>query len=140
MSIKVKGADRLLKKLKRLEKKDAAAAQRKAAAAGGRAMAKVIRPEVPKDEGVTRKATTFKTVGRGRNAGAIAGADMAKLTEGEARPSNVDHLLEYGHVTPEGIFVPPSGYFRRTAPQATAAGEAAYIAKLSDEIGKALSR
>lgn len=129
--ITVKGAEHLMRALNRLTTKVARKHNRAATRSAVGAMAKIIKPEVPKDEGVTRAATTYKVFGKGLNVGGVVGADIAKMQAGEERPYNVDWLVEMGHVAPDGTFVPPSGYMRRTAPSALARGERVYADRLA---------
>jgi HK97 gp10 family phage protein len=138
--VKMRGFDKLLKKLNRLAKSDARAAQRKATRAGTSVLLKAVRAETPKDDGALRRAQTSKVVAKGTGASGIVGADVAKLESDERRPSNVDWLVEYGHVAPDGTFVPPSGHMRRAADQAMPQAEAAYVARLKSEIERAASR
>lgn len=137
MSIKIKGADRLLKRLADAPK-EARKAQRKATTVAGRAMAAELRPYVPVDEGILRKATSFKTFGKGDSMTAIAGADLKKLTPDKSRPSNVDYLVEFGHVSPNGIFIAPRPYLRNHAAAINQAGLSAYISALSAAVKAAI--
>lgn len=136
MSImKIKGADKLMKRIERLEKKDAKNAMRAAIRAGTAIILKAVKAATPVDEGVLRRMQTSKVKLRGLGGFGVVGADVAKLRGDAKRPSNIDHLVEYGHTTPEGKVVPPSGYMRKASEQAMPAAEAAFIAKLKEKIG-----
>lgn len=120
--LQMKGFKELQKILQTYEKKTAKAAMRKAVRAGTTIIKSAIKAETPVDEGLLKKAQDMKVGNKGDNFYGVAGADVAKLkTAHEAdhdRPTNIDHLVENGHVAPDGRFVPPSGYMRRAAAEA----------------------
>lgn len=133
--IKTRGLDALLRKLDRLPKTGAKRAMRKAVRAGTTVLLKAVRQSTPKDEGVLRKMQASKVYGRALSFMGIIGADADKLNEKlDARPSNIDWLVEEGHTTPGGTFVPPSGYMSRASREAIPPAHAAYTAKLKAEI------
>src|SRR5690606_8106938 len=134
VSVKTKGFDKLLRKLNALSKTGARRAQRKAVRAGTAVLLKAVKAATPKDEGVLRRAQASKVTGRGLSIAGIVGADVAKLEADERRPSNIDWLVEEGHVAPDGTFVPPSGYMSKASAEAMPRAEAAYRAKLAEEI------
>ena len=138
MSLKIKGMDKLLKKLARLEKGGARRAMRKATVAGTTVLRTAVRAAVPVDEGLLKKATSSRVSGKGNRMTGRVGADVAKLKSANAsdssRPTNIDHLVEFGHVGPDGSFVPPSGYMRQSSAAAMPAAEAKYVSKLAEEI------
>lgn len=134
MSTQVKGLEKLLKKLDRLEKQGATRAMRKATRAGTTVLGRAVKASTPVDEGNLKRAQATKVSGRGLSMSGRAGADVGKLEADERRPTNIDWLVEYGHVAPDGTFIPPSGYMRRAETSAMPAAEAAYIAKLTAEI------
>ncbi len=136
--VQLKGVKELKAKLARLEKQAARKAVRAGARAGTKVLLDALRPHVPVDKGILRREQTSKVMGKGLDVGGIVGADQTKLDNTEGRPSNIDWLVEYGHVTPDGIFVPPSGYVRRTAASAMPAAEKAATARMKEEIEKAL--
>lgn len=143
----MRGFDQLHKKLARLArsgaKSGAARAQRKAVRAGTTVLAKAVRAAVPTDEGVLKRMQASRVSGRGLRASGRVGADVDKLKAAESegkRPSNIDWLVEEGHVAPDGTFVPPSGYMRRAAASAMPAAMAAYAAKLAEEIEREAAR
>jgi HK97 gp10 family phage protein len=136
MSIQIKGAEKLQKKLDQLAKKDARKALRAATRAGTAALLKGVKREVPVDEGDLKRAQTSKVTGRGSNLNGIVGADVAKLKDGESkgRPSNIDHLVEFGHVATDGTFVPPSGYVRRGSAQSLPTAQQKFASVLKDKL------
>lgn len=141
--MKLKGFDKLQRKLERLERRGAKSAMRKATRAGTTVLLKAVRAATPKDEGLLRKMQASKVSGRGLSMAGIVGADVDKLKAAEStgqRPSNIDHLVEYGHTAPDGTFIPPSGYMRRAADSAMPAAEAAYRNKLAQEIEREAAR
>lgn len=146
--IEIQGMERLKKKLNRLERRSAKAVVRKSARAGGAILLKGVRASVPVNEGLVKKMMTLKVSNRGLSATSIVGADVAKLQNAanapeespEFRPSNIDHLLEYGHTNPDGSFTPPTGFMRYAADAYMPAAEAAYVAKAASEIEKEASR
>jgi hypothetical protein len=138
-AMKVKGADQLLRRLDNLTKQGASRALRKATRAGTTVLGKAVRQAVPVDKGLLKKAETTKVTAKRNRAWGGAGADVAKLNEqaessAGKRPTNIDHLVESGHVAPDGTFVPPSGFMRRAAATAMPAAEAAFSNKLASEI------
>lgn len=145
MSTTLRGFDKLLRKLEGLERKGAKRAMRKATRAGTAVLLKAVKKATPKDEGVLRKMQTSKVYGRGLSMAGIVGADVAKLQAAESdprnpRPSNIDHLVEEGHVAPDGTFVPPTGYMRRAADSAMPAAAAKYTQVLAAEIEREASK
>lgn len=156
--IEIKGMKQLIKKLDRVTGSAARRITRAAVKAGGNVLLRAIKPATPKDQGVLRRAQTVKLSGKRRtNARAVVGAEVTKMTVGtgrkstserskgaeivkQIRPSNLDWLVEYGHVTPGGIFVPPSGRLRQTAEQAMPRAQEAAVARLREELEQELSR
>ncbi len=133
----MKGFDKLQRKLRDLPRRGAKTAMRKATRAGTTVLLRAVRSGTPKDEGFLRRAQASKITGRGTFMAGIVGADVDKLKAAEAggtRPSNIDHLVEFGHTAPDGKFIPPSGYMRRAADTAMPAAESAYRNKLAIEI------
>jgi hypothetical protein len=136
--MQIKGADKLLAKLNRLPRVGGKRALRKAAQAGVTVLGKAVKREVPVRKGLLKRAETTKVSLKGLRAWAGAGADVAKLnadaqsSQGK-RPTNIDWLVEFGHMTPDGTFVPPSGAMRR-AESALPDAEAKFVSKLASEI------
>ncbi|MGC4030253.1 MAG: HK97 gp10 family phage protein [Tepidisphaeraceae bacterium] len=140
---KVRGLDRLLKKLGRLEKTAAKRVVRKAIRAGTTIVGKAIKAETPVDQGKLKKAQTTRVTSRRNRATGVAGADQDKLNadaEGGKRPSNIDWLVDQGHVAPDGTVIPPSGYHRRAEDKAMPAAVAAMEKKLAEEIEREASK
>ena len=133
--ITIKGFERLQKQFNRLPRSGARRVLTKATRAGTAVILKVVRENTPKDKGVLRKMQTSKVAGRGLRKFGVVGADVKKLQAAAAldpslpaqRPSNIDHLVEFGHTTPEGKFVPPSGHMRRSAEIAIPQAERRFI-------------
>lgn len=136
--IRVKGAEQLIAKLQKLERVTARAANRKATRAGTAVLAKAVKAETPVDEGMLKRSQTSKVTSKDLFAVGTVGADQDKLNsaheEDKDRPTNIDWLVEYGHVAPDGRFVPPSGAMRRASAAAMPEAEAKYIAVLKAEI------
>ena len=147
-AVEIKGMDKLKKKLERLERRGAKAVVRKAARAGGTVLLRGVRSSVPVNEGLVKKMMALKVSNRGLSATSIVGADVARLQNAanapeespEHRPSNIDHLLEYGHVNRDGSFTPPTGFMRYAADATMPAAEAAYTSKLASEIEREAMR
>ena len=131
-AISLTGDKRLQKQLDRLSDKAAKRALRKATRAATTVLGKAVRRETPKDEGVLKKAQTTQVTSKGFNARGKAGADYSKF-KGQ-RPSNIDWLIEFGHVSRDGTFVPPHGGMRRAEASAMPQALATYAAKLEAEI------
>lgn len=134
------GDKSLKRKLQRLEKREAKRSLRKAARKGLAVLRRAVRQATPVDEGVLRKAQDIKVIGRGLVIGGIVGANVQKLQAAHAsdpsRPTNIDWLVEEGHVAPDGTVIPPSGYMRRAAQEATPRALQAVEDTLRDEIEK----
>lgn len=131
----LKGYDKLLKQFAALGR-NAKTANRKAIRAGTTVMTRYIKAATPVDEGVLQKATTNKVTGKGMNVVGIIGADQSKLDADERRPSNIDWLVEYGHVAANGVFVPPAAQIRRGGAAGEDAAKARILSKLKEEIDK----
>jgi hypothetical protein len=131
MTMSFKSLDRLQKQLERLGKKGARRAMRRATRSATAVLAKAVKSEVPVDEGLLRKAMSYKVSGRGLKMSGIVGADVAKLQADNAsdatRPTNIDHLVNDGHVAPGGTFIPPDGFMQRGAEKGMPAAERKYI-------------
>lgn len=143
MSVKAKGFEQLKRKLDRLEKKAARRVNRRAIRSATAVLLKAVKKATPKDEGVLRRMQTSKVFGKGLSLSGIVGADVTKLQEAESsgqRPSNIDWLVEEGHVAPDGTFVPPSGHMRRAQAEATPRALAVYRQKLAEGIEQELSK
>jgi hypothetical protein len=137
------GFDKLLRRLEGLEKSGARRAQRRAVRAGTAILLKAVKAATPVNEGVLKRMQASRVYGRGLNLAGVVGADADKLKQAEVsgkRPSNIDWLVENGHMTPGGTFVPPSGYMRRAADQAMPVAEAAYARVLAESIEAEASR
>lgn len=147
MSIKItiKGAARLERTLNALPRRGARRANRKATSAGATVLLRAVRAATPVDEGLLKKAQDRKIVGKDMSITAIVGANLERLkADSEAfgrtasgepiRPYNIDHLVEFGHVTKGGKLVPPNGYMRKASGSAMPAAEQRFINKLDEEI------
>lgn len=133
--IKIKGFERLQRQFDNLEKKAAKRVLNKSMRRATAVILKTVRASTPKDEGLLRKMQTSKIGGKGLRKFGVVGADVSKLEAAAAgqegmpgyRPSNIDWLVENGHVTPEGKFVPPSGHMRRAADEAIPRAEKVFV-------------
>ena len=119
MSIETKGFKELVALLKDYGPKIAKPAIRKAVRAGGTILKAAVKAEVNVEHGDLKKAQDVVVRNRGYRFTAVVGADVAKLQEKHGQdhtyPTNIDHLVEFGHMNPDGSFTPPSGYMRRAA-------------------------
>ena len=107
--VKTKGFDQLLRKFVNLPRKGARRANRAATRAGPAILLRAVKNAVPVDKGILKRQQTSKITGRGYRLTGFVGADVAQLEADEKRPTNIDWLVEQGHTTPGGTFVPPSG-------------------------------
>ncbi|MEM6560039.1 MAG: HK97-gp10 family putative phage morphogenesis protein [Planctomycetota bacterium] len=110
--------DRALQKaLRKLGDKAARKVSRSAVSAAATPVAKAARRNAPKESGLLRKSigrrvrtytergTVIALVGPRRN--------FSGEHEGERRvPANYAHLVENGHLAPDGSFVPPKPFLR----------------------------
>lgn len=140
MSATIHGFAAMKKKLDRLSKQGARRALRKATRAGTNVLLAAVKTTVPRDEGLLAKMEASKVTTKGGIAGGIVGADRAKLNAAEEahgdahRPSTLDHLVEFGHVAPDGRMIPPRGYMRRAADASMPTAEKTFIDRLAAEI------
>lgn len=138
-TIQLKGFEQLLGRLERLEKAGAKRAMRRAMQKATAVLLKEVKAQVPVDEGLLKRAQTSKLAGRGLVIRGIVGANVAKLKEYDAaaqRPTNIDWLVEYGHVTEDGRVIPGNGFMRRAAQNASATAYATLVTVLAAEIEK----
>lgn len=133
--VKIKGFERLQKQFDRLEKKSARRVLNKSMRRATAVILGAVKDGTPKDKGILRKMQTSKVGGRGLRRFAVIGADVSKLEAAAAvdeslaghRPSNIDWLVENGHTTPEGKFIPPTGYMRKAADEALPRAEKVFV-------------
>lgn len=121
---------RALRKLgsKTLAKKVA----RQAVSASATIVLKAVRRRTPQDEGVLRKAMRKKVYSKGWDHNAVVGADVDEMRDGD-RPTNVDHLLEYGHVA-DGTRVPAQPFVRPAADESLPEARREYERRLKSNI------
>lgn len=123
--------------LKTLPPSAANRALRKALTKAARILRKAVKDATPVDEGLLRSAVAMKIgVRRGRGF-AIVGADADRLrrdAQSAGRPPNIDHLVEFGHLTPSGTMTAPSGHMRRAAVQTMPAAGRTLADQLEREI------
>lgn len=140
VTVKMKGFDELVALLKKWPKSQGRKALRKAINNGTAELRKAVKAGTPVDQGVLNRAQDSKVSVKGERGYGIVGANVDKLKAASAadpaRPTNIDWLVENGHVAPNGTFVPPSGFMRRAAREAMPAAEARAIAVLKTEIDK----
>lgn len=141
MIAKVEGLAELRRKLATMgNQKTARKINRKAMRSGTAVMTKGIKNAAPVDEGILKKSIANKVAGRGMNITGIIGSDVAKLKQSAAtdktRPTNIDWLTEFGHVAPDGTFVPPSGRMRATASATLPASERKIVEVIKAELEK----
>ena len=136
--ITIKGDKALSRQLSNLGNKGAKRVLRRATRSATAVLAKAVKSEVPNDEGKLARAQGSKVFGRGLSMQGIVGADVDKLkaANGEDKnyPTNIDHLVNFGHVTPDGKFIPPNGYLQRGAAKGMPAAEAKYVATIASGI------
>jgi HK97 gp10 family phage protein len=154
---KLTGDKELIARLKGLGKKSVTI-NRQAMNAASTPVLKEERNQCPVHHGDLRKALTKKVYNRGKVAIAIIGADAgyvvsessgerlqlgatkaesnaiiaaARADGGVIRPAKYDHLVEFGHVTPEGVQVPANPFARKAyeASRATAIDKYASVEK-----------
>jgi hypothetical protein len=149
--LKLTGADKLRKQLAELGKR-ANAVNRRAVNVGTTPLLRAVKDEVPVEAGDLRRAQTKKVTSSGPRANGIVGADAAYIAQDGERigkgeqphpdkeikqPSHYDHLVEYGHVAPDGTAVPANPYMQRGWDSGIGAGQAAYEKALAEGIEKA---
>ena len=138
MGAKIEGYDALLKTLQTYGNKVAKTAVRKATRAGTAVLRNAVKAETPVDQGVLKKLQDAKVKTRGFAAVGIVGANVDGLLQAHQdnpkRPTNIDWLVENGHVAPDGTFVPPSGYMRRASAAAMPEAEAKIISVMKGAI------
>jgi HK97 gp10 family phage protein len=133
--IEIKGLAELLKKLQRLGSSTTAKkVQRKAIRAGTNPLLAADRANIPVDQGDLRRAQIKKIVVNNFTCVGMVGTDTDYVGSDGSKPGKYDHLVEYGHVNPDGTVTPPNPYMRTTADQSLGAAQEAYIEKLAEEI------
>lgn len=144
VSLDLIGGRRLRRKLEELSFKKIRTINRQAIRFAMTPVAKAVRQEVPRDEGDLKKATASKVYGSGLNVGGVVGADAAYARTNEdgitKRPSNYDHLVEFGHVNADGSFTPPNGYMRRAQEKSLPQAEKRYADKVKQLVEKAATK
>lgn len=96
--------------------------------------------KVPVDEGDLKKALTKKVYGKNFAFNGIVGADMAAVGEDGKNPANYDHLVEHGHVTPEGKEVPAQPFLRPAWDSSIGEAKATYERELKAGIEREAER
>lgn len=127
------GDKQLLKKLEKLQKKAARSIERKVNRAGAAIYKKMIKQMVPQDEGHLKKSIDMK-IGKG---GAVIGPDRNYEADGDI-PANYSHLVEEGHMAPDGTVVPGQHPIARGAQAAEGPAAKAMVDKCRSEINKLL--
>ena len=143
-AIHIKGADAFKRQIEALTKTGAKRVLRKATRAAVAVLAKAVKAETPKDDGNLRRAQGSRVSGKGFSMRGVVGADVDKLKADNAQdknyPTNIDHLVNFGHVTPDGRFVAPNGYMQRGAAAGMPAAEAKYVTALGAGIEQEAAR
>ena len=139
--IKVSGDKKLIKKLKELgNPKLAKRILKKAINAAARQVVKAARQNIESDTGALKKSITSKVVGKSFRYTAIIGADTAVVSEDGGKPSNYDHLVEYGFQHPNGTTVPGRSFLRKGFESAAPAAQKMLEDKIAKEIEKAATK
>lgn len=134
----LKGFKELIHTLKHLGgPKFARKANRRAVNLATQIILDAARSNCPSDKGDLKAAMIKKITNRGYHANGIVGADAEYVSENGDKPSHYDHLVEYGHQTPEGKTIPPHPYLRPAWDESIAAAQAKYAEVLAEEIEKA---
>ena len=129
---KLIGDKKLIRKLNQLEKKVVKRIDKKVLRAGAAVYKRVIKKLVPVDEGHAKKSIDYKLTGK---SGAVIGA-RADYRADDDVPANYIHLIEYGHVAPDGTVVPGSHPIERGAAAAHAEAGQKMIDKTKSELNK----
>lgn len=134
-AIKIIGDKRLLKKLRELRKRVQNKVNRRAVNLATTILVREAKAQAPVEDGDLKKSLTKKVYNRGMRASGIVGADRnyvivngrkanardvydgrrrkAEFRDAQIkRPSNYDHLVEFGHVGPGGQMVPAHPFLR----------------------------
>lgn len=136
-AITITGHAKLMKKLERLSNKNAQRrALRKAINAGTAVLVKAVKAETPVDQGELKRAQDRKIIGRRPTyIRGIVGVNIEKLGTGDdARPVNLDKLVNNGHVNSDGSFTNPNPYLDRAREKAMPAAVDRFTEKLTQEI------
>lgn len=137
VKIQISGAKELISQLRHLQKESTAGKiLRRAVNLATTPILQAARQECPVDQGDLRRAQTKKVSGKRLTYNGIVGADANYVGEDGSKPSHYDHLVEDGHVAPDGTVVPPTGYLRRAWDQSIATAQAKYETTLAEGIEK----
>jgi len=137
MSLQMKGFTQTLATLRTLQKKTAKAAMRKAVRAGTTIIKAAVKADMTVDKGLLKKAEDMRLVTNGMRFIGVAGANKAKLEAAhtiDGRPTNIDWLVNFGHVAPNGRFVPPSAHTYEAGDAAQPAAQARMEQVLTETI------
>jgi hypothetical protein len=136
--ITIKGADRLIKKLKALgSEKTARRIMRRVTNAATTPLLQAVRAEIPVDEGSLKKSIAKKVIGRRMRYNGIVGSDISRLDEdGKEIAARHLHLVEEGFEAVNGKVIPGQFPLRRGQENAKARVASVYESKLADEIDK----
>jgi hypothetical protein len=93
-----------------------------------------IKGTVPVDKGNLKAALKKKITSRKMRATGLVGADASYVGPNGEQPFRYDHLVEFGHVDPDGTVVPPNPYMRAGWDAAEATARETYQAELADGI------
>lgn len=104
-NIEIKGLNKAIKKLHKItDQKAKKKMLRKTVNAAAGELAKTVRKNYPKREGVTKRMITHKVTASKDGYYGWVGADVKKLQADEKRPNNIDYLIEYGTSTSTGKY------------------------------------
>jgi hypothetical protein len=92
------------------------------------------RAECPVDKGDLQKSLIKKITNAGKRSDGIVGADAAYVSADGTLPSNIDHLVHYGHVTPGGRVVEPNPFLQRGWDASIAQARAKYETVLAEGV------
>jgi hypothetical protein len=130
----MKGDKALIKKLKRLgDKRKMRRVLRAATNASAQEIVKAVRKLWPTDSGLSKKSVIKKILKTKSGYTAIIGIDKDAGVPGHI-PSNIDHLIELGWQTKDGVSVPAIAPLRRGYDSAKAAAEAKFASKAKEAI------
>lgn len=150
--VKITGDKALQRLLRDLPGRVANRVNRRAVDLATTPILQAVKDECPVDEGDLLKAQIKKVYSRGMQANGIVGADANYTGQGGKRlgkderaaalnmgsdvkiPSKYDHLVTYGHVTPDGTTTTPNPYLQRAWAESVGGALAKYESQVASGV------
>ncbi len=134
LGARLKGDDQLMALLTQLPGRVASKVNRAAVTKATTPILNAVKGRVPVASGLLRKSMVKKVTNRKTKAKGIIGASSKVTGPNGEQPFRYDHLVEFGHVAPDGTVVPPNPFMREGWEQSEATARTMYAAAMADGI------